>query len=74
VFGDLWGVVRDADFVVKELAAHVTDESHEFAGVLEQSALAVELADAFGQRTQKRLEISCPPLVVRLFLLRHASA
>jgi len=34
-------------------------------------AIAVKLADALSQRPQERLEISRPPLVVRLLLLRH---
>src|SRR5262249_18340878 len=74
VLGDLRCVVRDANLIVKELAANVANEPHELARVLEQPALAAELADAISHSAQERLEISRPPFVVRLFLLRHATA
>lgn len=67
--GDFRRVVRNADFVVKELAANVADQTHQLTGLVEELTLRVEIANALGQGSQQGLEIPSPSLIVRLFLL-----
>src|SRR5215475_13618930 len=71
IIGDLGRIVSDSDFVVKELAANVADQSHQFAGFVEESAVTVQVTDSFGQRAKHCLEVARPTLVVRLFLLHR---
>jgi hypothetical protein len=74
VLGYLGRVVGDSDFVVKEFAADVADESHELAGLVEKFSLAVQLTYSIRQGSQKSLEIARPTVVVGLLLLRHGTA
>src|SRR5687767_201785 len=71
VLRDLGGVVCNADFVVKQLAADVARKLHQFTGLLEQATLPVELLNALGKRSQQCFEVASATFVVRLFRLRH---
>src|SRR5215510_1374814 len=71
IVGDLGRIVSDSDFVVKELAANVADQSHQFASFVEESAVTVKVTDSFGQRAKHCFEVARPTLVVRLFLLHR---
>src|SRR5689334_7203998 len=70
--GDLRRVVRNADFVVKELAPDVADALQELARLVQELTPSVELMDSHGQIPQKLLEFARPAVVVRLFLVGHA--
>ena len=49
---DLGGVVGGPDFVVKQLAAHVADQRRELAGVGQQGARRLQLANPLRQGQQ----------------------
>src|SRR5687768_8570135 len=54
---------------MKQLAAHVSDQSRELARVLQQLAPRVRFNDSSGEGAEQGLQVARPPLVVRL--VRH---